>query len=336
MATTLGQSCTVYLDGSGVQRFKIESSVEVVAAGDLPSPNIFVNQIVSPNDPKADIFLRVGTVADLTTLPWNRDTAVARSQTLFLSSNFTVIYTDVATASTAKLLIQQRVDNIIADWHTYNDQFLSPLTVPPNLSEITFPLTTALDTARKAAYATAHAELLAAQAVTASAQVAVISTATAVVAANEAAVSALADSQTCSSIKGQLTQGLVAFDKFRSDVAIFAAAALHYAGIAVPGGSDVATFNAAYSQYITALTSEGTNGGPVLTGVQNQLAVACTNKIADVATSAQKKSAADAAAASATTKKAAADAEEAAAMLADASALLSVRELCPDFVATSP
>lgn len=213
MATILGQRCTVYLDENSIQRFKIESSIDTVEPGDLPNANVFVHKIISSTDPKQDTFLRVANVADLTTLAQGRETAVGLSQTLYLSTAFTVTYDDIATATQAKPLIQQRVDNLIADWHNYNEQFLAPVSIPPNYSQIPMPLTTSEEDERKAAYTTAHAEYLAAQTDNATAQAEYAAAVTAASAAGDDAITAVAESQQCSTMLGQLNTGLSALDQ---------------------------------------------------------------------------------------------------------------------------
>jgi len=358
IVTTLGQRCTVFLDIDGVQRFKISSSIDAVLAGDLPifgpSPytsNIFVHKIVSPTDPKADTFLRVGNVADLTTLPLGRELAVGLGQTLYLTTEFTVIYDDIATASQAKTLIQQRVDNLIADWHTYNEKFLAPLTTPPNLSSIPLPLTLSEETARKDAYNTAHAELLSAKVDSAAAAATSTASLTSAAAANEAAANAILNSQQCSTTLGQLNTGITAMDSYRSSVNIFmtasrtfqTASAVYIALGASPGLTALSVFTAAKTTYDaaviamqSAVSAEISLGQPTLDALHTSMATACTGKIADVNVAASKKTDADKAAAEATTAKKAADEATSAALIADTQAYLSVKELCPDFQPTVP
>jgi hypothetical protein len=358
MATILGQRCTVFLDEKGVQRFKIESSIDAVLPGDLPiygsspySSNVFVHKIITTTDPKADTFLRVANVADLTTLPLGRETALGLNQTIYLSAEFIVTYDDIATASQAKLLIQQRVDNLIADWHTYNEAFLAPLTVPPDLSNITLPLTDSLEAQRKAAYNTAHAEYLVSQTADATAQATYAAATAAATAANEAAIAAVAESQHCSQMLGQFNVANTAVSNYRNAVntfmtasSTFAVASAVYIGAGTsPSAPQLATFTAAkaaydsaYAAMSAAVVAENLQSGPVLTSFATNIATVCTTRIADVAIAAQAKTNADAAAATAATEKKAADEAQSAALLADTNAYLSVKELCPDFLRTVP
>jgi len=372
MATTLGQRCTVFLDFDGIQRFKIVSSIDSVLAGDLPlfgpSPftsNVFVHKIVAPTDAKADTFLRVANVADLTTLAQGREQAVGFGQMLYLTTSFSVTYDDIATATTAKTLIQQRVDNLIADWHTYNEKFLAPLTSPPDLSVIPLPLTLSEETARKEAYNEAHAELLVAKGVTAAAAATAAATLTAATAANQTSVNAVDASQLCSTRLGQFNSGNFALNTYRSAVNNFRAASVTYANAtttfvaaadvyrAISGDPNVgqeATYDAAKALYVTAKsnydaavtamtnasTVEIAETQAVFTALNTAMATDCTTKISDVGVAVGKKTAADKAAADATTAKKAADADQAAALLADTAAFLSVKELCPDFEPTIP
>jgi hypothetical protein len=365
MATTLGQRCTVFLDAGGIQRFKIDSSIDSVLAGDLPlygpSPytsNIFVHKIINPLDPKSDTFLRVGTVADLTTLALGRESAVGLNQTLYLSTEFSVTYDDIATASSAKVLIQQRVDNLIADWHTYNEKFLAPVTTPPNYSVITMPLTDSIVSERQAEYNTAHAEYLASKTDTATAAAEVTVTTAAAVSANEGAIKAVDDSQQCSTMLGHFNSGNTALIAYRNAVnsfiassvvyeaavTTFVAAADVYRAIAGdPSPAQEATYDAAKSTYVSAkatydsamaamnaaVVTEATNAAPVLESFRSEMATACTTKISDVAIAASKKKDADKAAAEAATAKKAADEAQSAALLADTAAYMSLKEVCP-------
>lgn len=287
IVTTLGQRCTVYLDADGVQRFKIDSSIDAVLAGDLPiygvSPytsNIFVHQVTDPNNPKADTFLRVANVVDLTTLAQGRETAVGRNQTVYLASTFTVTYDNIASATQAKTLIQQRVDNLIADWHKYNDEFLAPLNapaVPPyTYSDISLPLTLSEETARKTAYYTAHSEYLASKTANVTAQAAYAIAAAAATAANDAAVKAVADSQKCSNLLGQFNGAKAGYDAYRTTMnaltntvnnqafvnasATFSAACTTFAAAAAtyisygtsPTGGQLTTFTNAKNAFVAA------------------------------------------------------------------------------------
>jgi hypothetical protein len=374
-ATILGQHCTVFLDANGVQQFKIASSIDAVLPGDLPifgaepyTSSVFVHQIVVTTDPKSDVFLRVANVADLTTLPLGRETAMGAGQTIYLSAEFSVTYSDIATASQAKVLIQQRVDNLIADWHTYNDTFLSPLnapTTPPyTYSNITLPLTLSLETALKSAYNTAHAEYLTAKAAGLVAAANLTAAAAAASTANAAASSAVADSQQCSTLLGQYNQGTTAIDSFRSAMntllvqsrifdtatATYQAAVAVYRALTTPSGGDKSTLDTASSVfstaksvwegYITSATSasqaEALSGEPILTALHTGMSTACTSKIGAVAIAATAKSTADIAAATAVTEKKAADEAEASATLADSAAYLAVKDLCPTFERTVP
>jgi hypothetical protein len=360
MPTTLGQRCTVFLDEASIQRFKIDSSIDSVEAGDLPlygpSPytsNIFVHQIVNSVDPKSDTFLRVANVADLTTLSLGRETAVGLNQTLYLSTNFTVVYDDIATASSAKLLIQQRVDNLIADWHTYNEQFLAPLTSPPDYSTISMPLTAGIVAERESEYTTAHAEYLASKVTAAEATTDATVTAAAASAANEDNVTALSESQKCSAMLGRFNSGNTAISTYRASVNNFISASVTYTNAVTTfvsvadayraGTADNATYDAAKSAYTSAkaiwdaaktamdaaVVDEVTNGQSVLEAFRSDMALTCTNKLGEVSITSQKKKDADTAAAEAATAKRAADEAQSAALLADTEAFLAYQEVCP-------
>jgi hypothetical protein len=69
MKTRLNQECTSAEDATGALHFLIDNTISAVAPGDLPQAGIFLHQIVSSVDPKADVFMRIATLTDLTTEP---------------------------------------------------------------------------------------------------------------------------------------------------------------------------------------------------------------------------------------------------------------------------
>ena len=134
MSTTLAQNCYTALSSAGTAEFVIESSI--TATTDLLRTEIFVFEITAATNPKADIFLRVGTVYDITALPVGRQTAILNGSTLYLSSGFIVSFSDVQTATTAKLTIQSRVNSLVTAYLLYvgnnPDQFAgNTVTVTP-------------------------------------------------------------------------------------------------------------------------------------------------------------------------------------------------------------
>jgi hypothetical protein len=377
IVTTLGQRCTVFLNEDGVQRFKIESSIDAVLAGDLPiygpSPytsHVFVHKVVVPTDPKSDTFLRVANVADLTTLALGRELALGLGQPLYLSTEFTVVYEDIATASSAKVLIQQRVDNLIADWHAYNEKFLAPLNAPQSgppytYSDIDLPLNQSLEDERQAAYDAAHSAYLESKLAALEATSDASISAAAATAANDDAVSAVAESQQCSNMLGQFNGANTGVGSYRSSVNAFLAASATYATAtatfvaaadtyrAIAGDPNVTqegVYDAAKAAYVNAksiydaavaamnvaVVLETTNGQAALETFRNSMATACTQKIADVSIASQKKKEADTAAAEAATAKRAADEAQSAALLADTVAFLSLQEICPEAERTVP
>lgn len=372
MATTLGQRCTVFLAEGGVPRFKIDSSIDSVLAGDLPlygpapyTSNVFVHKITNALDPKGDLFLRVGNVADLTTLALGREAAVGLSQTLYLSTEFSVTYDDIATASSAKVLIQQRVDNLIADWHTYNEKFLAPLTNPPDQSVITMPLNESIVSARTDEYNSAHAELLQSKVDVAQASSDANITAAAAAAANQASIDALEGSSQCSVMLGHFVGGYDEMLAYRAAVNIFRTATITYANATTvfvaaadvyraisgdPSAPQEATYDAAKLVYVaakaafdgatttmnTAANNEIFKGEATLNSFRSEMSAACSQKIQGVSIAAQKKKDADKAAAEAATAKSAADAVTSAALLADSETFLALKEVCPDAERTVP
>lgn len=331
--SVLGQSCTAYLDSTGAQKFKIESYMESVLTGDLPHGEIFVHQVVVATDPKSDTFLRVANVVDLSTLPQGRDIAISKNQTIYLANEFTVVYDDIATASQAKLLIQQRVDNLIADWHSYNEQFLAPISVaPPNhRSDIPLPLTNGIVAQRTAAYSTAHAAYLVAKADQASAAATLASAVTAAGLANNAAISSVYDSQQCTTLLGQYNAAVAGASAYRTAVNTFMGVAKNFRD----GIASSAEFDAAYTAMQSAVTTELVNAS-LLTGLQASMSSTCATKVAAVTTAANAKTTADAAVGTATTEKKAADDTLSTAQAADTAAYLAAAAVCPGLSRITP
>lgn len=124
--TTIDQLSEVYKNTAGEVKFRITTRFLTLKEGDLPYTTIFVYTITAPTDPKSDVFSRIGNISDLTTLPLTRESAVAQNKTSYLASNFSVTYDDVQTATSAKALIQSRIDQLITDWLTYQNKFVNP------------------------------------------------------------------------------------------------------------------------------------------------------------------------------------------------------------------
>lgn len=118
--TTISQRGRVVLVPT--PHFELSTMVTELVEDDLPYPDIFVYKIDLVDDPKEDVFQRIGTVQDLTTLARGRDTAMARKESTYLSSTCTLSYADAPTANDAKQLIQARVDALILAWRTYTTE----------------------------------------------------------------------------------------------------------------------------------------------------------------------------------------------------------------------
>lgn len=130
--TTLEQLSTNTTLSDGTQRFEVLSTLSFVKDGDLPGPagspyrEVFVYQVTIPNNPKDDQFLRVARISDLTTLPRSRQRALDTGSKLFLSATCTIAYPRLDQAVDAKKIVQARLDDLIAQWHLYTEQFISP------------------------------------------------------------------------------------------------------------------------------------------------------------------------------------------------------------------
>ena len=125
------------------------------APGDLPDgvTGVFVRRVVSDNDEKLDVFVRVAQVGDLGTAASTRTIAISgvrfqpaagnafapsavTDAKLYLSDTVTLSFEDLQVAVQAKQVLEQRVDNLLTQWKTYRDQFVG-------VSETSFPLVSA-------------------------------------------------------------------------------------------------------------------------------------------------------------------------------------------------
>lgn len=156
--TTLAQDCTNVTLSNGERRFQLKGALTYLKPGDLPGTEIFVHEVQADNDPKADRFLRVANVVDLTRLPRGRESALRLGSPVYLSSALLLQYEDIAVAIQAKKLLTVRVDQLISDWLRYRTEFITP-------SQVTLPQADANAlTQARLAYAAARALRLEAEA----------------------------------------------------------------------------------------------------------------------------------------------------------------------------
>lgn len=123
MSTVLREDRTV-LHIDGVPLYQV--SVVCSDKGTLPDTGIFLYQIVDPNDPLQDVFVRISEVADFTAtdayLP-NRTNAILRGDTLWRSAVLSKTYDDINVANAAVKSIFDRVNTVINDYATYTNEF---------------------------------------------------------------------------------------------------------------------------------------------------------------------------------------------------------------------
>ena len=341
--TTLEQLCTAATDSTGAVIFSIHSTLTVLKDGDLPFTNIFVMQIPVANDPKSDVFQRIATVVDLTVLSHGRDDALGKNQTAYLATFFDVSYSDVATATTAKQLIQARVDRLISDWKTYNTVFITPEFTPLPLTSPDV-LTQLVNTyvAAKAAAATADSNLAVATNNLSVANDAVAPAIAAVTAAQAASLE-------CATNLGNLGTGSNACTNLvtAANAAVNGTGGVDGSGMnpfkalvqayatAHPGTSlDAAlvTFGGVITTFQLAITTGTRDGQSMLTTLVGAIGPQCTAKQNAITTASNTKTTADTTAALAQTALAAAQAQDTAAQAAEAAALAAVLAVCPTYV----
>lgn len=123
---------------SGVVKFKV--TITVTDKGDLPSAAFLVVTINDELDSKEDTFARVATIPDFDELQEDRGTAIDDDDLEFRTSTFILWYTDLETAVNAQNVLKERIDELVDDYETYQDDFvaISEVTVHPQIGESTY------------------------------------------------------------------------------------------------------------------------------------------------------------------------------------------------------
>jgi hypothetical protein len=106
---------------------------------ELPHVNVFVLAIADVTDPKQDTLARVAMISDLSTLPIGRDNGIANpgpNGLEYLSSSTVNSYPDLQTANEAATALQDRVNALVVSWITYESEFSAPDPAP---AYYTFP-----------------------------------------------------------------------------------------------------------------------------------------------------------------------------------------------------
>jgi hypothetical protein len=191
----------------GSQGFLVTAQVTSLGTGStsLPFANVFLMNITDPLNPGADAlaavaspleiqrasnttvyikldpttiitlgadqFASVASISQFTQLARDRDTALARGQTQYLSPSVTFLYTDPVTATAAYQTILSRVSTLVSAWYQYQTSFLPnpPPFINYNLPQVSIGVEAQL----VAAYTTAKQATATAQTAVNSAQAAV-------------------------------------------------------------------------------------------------------------------------------------------------------------------
>ena len=91
--------------------------------GGLPSSDIFVHELVDPDDPGADKFVRVAEIADFDDIPGDRDDALAADQDYWRDATVVLRFTDVQVANEAYGVLSERIDKLVEDYTVYSATF---------------------------------------------------------------------------------------------------------------------------------------------------------------------------------------------------------------------
>lgn len=335
MFTTIDQLSEVYYTSAGEVRFRVTTSFVDLKEGDLPYTNIFVYGIVAANDPKADSFQRIANIGDLTTLPISRESAVTQGAASYLASSFSVSYNDVQTATSAKQLIQSRIDQLINDWRTYREKFVSP-----RETDLPAANTLAVQAAKNAYYAAAADKAKKQDAATAAAETytAKSDDLARSLSAQTAAQNALLE---CNRVKSTLDAGanpvvnspgvIEAYSALRTAVQVFLDAHTQTGATRTVSEASFTTMVTALSTSAAALTTLQSVVRPNLQQAQTLVTQGCAARNTDIQTSTAAVTTATAAANTANLAWKKAESDAAAAAAAADAALAAALDVCPDF-----
>jgi hypothetical protein len=333
MKTTLTQDCRGYADEAGTIRYRIENSITYVLPGDLPFPEIFLFQVGSAGDPKSDTFLRIAVLTDLTGAARGRDPALSQERPTYLAATFAIEYADLATAVQARSIIQARVDDLVDNWRTYQEEFLAGPTVALPLA------TSSVVAAAKEALRTA----LSVRDSRSSDLTKVSATLTVATATASSAATTLARATTLSNAFSDLynrTLTLYTGDQnYRAEAeALLSACQAFSAVVHAASGQDTAGLTgalAAFDAAITAMQNAGASDTrtvrPFLQDLESRVANEYAARAGELSAARTAKETADASAAAATTKVSLAEAALADAQAATDAALVTVKNYCPNF-----
>ena len=104
------------------QEFRIEATV--VDPGELPVTAAFVFTIGVEDDPSTDSFARVAYPQDLQNLLVSRDLSISAGATEYLSSYAEFQYTTLTDAVNAKAMLSTRLNELVKNWLTYQNDFV--------------------------------------------------------------------------------------------------------------------------------------------------------------------------------------------------------------------
>jgi hypothetical protein len=332
MKTRLNQECTSTEDAAGTLHFLIDNTITAVADGDLPQADIFLHQIVSSLDPKADVFMRIATLSDLTLEAKGRDTALLLQKSVYLSPRFTLDYSDLPTAVQGKQIIQARIDDLILNWRLYQTQFVNPHNTDLPLAESSV-VTSAKDALKSALkdVTTKTADLATFKlaydtAIAASARAAVASAA-----ARKRAASCSQFNSTLVQINSALTTYRTANDTFRTDSNSFR---LSVEGVADPSSNLYAqaqSHQAILDGAANASWVESTSSKALLAKLLADMSSQCASLEGEALVAESEKKKADEAAGTAQTKISLAETALATAQAIADAALVTVKNYCPLF-----
>lgn len=137
----LHQERHVELVTGAKERFVVTSTMySATIPTELPHLLVFVMAMSDSRDPQDDALARVCRISDLTSLPHNRDAALAAGGTEFLSQTCVLSYGTLTEAIAGAKAISDRVNQLIQDWETFTTQFNAP---DPTPADIVLPSTTA-------------------------------------------------------------------------------------------------------------------------------------------------------------------------------------------------
>ena len=126
--TEITQKCYSITKDDDTIAFRVE--INVVDAGTLPRPEIFVMNTIIDDDPTKDEFAYIANIQQLQEMPTSRYEVIKNGEDQYLTAAVSLQYDDLNTAVQGRQVLTTRLNDLVNEWNVYNDQFLVDSDVP--------------------------------------------------------------------------------------------------------------------------------------------------------------------------------------------------------------